>query len=63
MDVAKTAKDLGIWVYHLVKKMAVFISIKLKEGLDLTVSFIRHVFMSLHRKTSTMIWRIAQEVA
>lgn len=59
---AKTSKDLSLWVYHLVKKMAALIGIKVKEGMDLTVSFIRHVFMSLHGKISAMIWRIGQEV-
>lgn len=60
---AKASSELGIWVYHLVKKMAALIGIKVKEGMDFTVSFIRHVFMSLHRKISAMIWKIGQVVA
>ncbi len=59
---AKASTDLSIWVYHLVKKMAALIGIKVKEGMDFTVTFIRHVFMSLHRKISAMVWRIGQEV-
>ena len=59
---AKASTDLSIWVYHLVKKMAALIGIKVKEGTDFTVTFIRHVFMSLHRKISAMVWRIGQEV-
>lgn len=59
----KVSKDLSIWVYHLVKKMASLIGIKLREGADLTVEFIRSVFLRLHRKISEMIWRIGQEVA
>ena len=60
---AKASKDLSVWVYHLVKKMAALIGIKVKEGMDFTVAFIRQVFMSLHRKISAMIWRIGQVVA
>ncbi len=60
---AKVSKDLSIWVFHLVKKMAALIGVKVKESMDLTVAFIRHVFMNLHRKIAAMIWRIGQEVA
>lgn len=59
----KVSKDLSIWVYHLVKKMASLIGIKLREGVDLTVEFIRSVFLRLHKKISEMIWRIVHEVA
>lgn len=59
---AEVSKDVSIWVFHLVKKMAALIGVKVIEGMGLTASFIRHVFMSLHRKISAMIWRIGQEV-
>jgi len=59
---ANASKDLSIWVYHLVKKMAALIGIKIKGGMDFTASFIRQVFMSLHRKISEVVWRIGQEV-
>lgn len=59
---AEASKDLSIWVYHLVKKMAALIGIKVKEGVDLTVAFIRQVFMSLYRKYSEMLWRVGQLV-
>jgi hypothetical protein len=60
---AKVSSDLSIWVFHLVRKMAALIGIKIKEGTDLTVAFIRTVFMRLHRKIADMIWRIGQEVS
>lgn len=59
---AKVVSDVSIWVYHLVKKMAALIGIKIKQGVDLTAAFIRSVFYRLHRKISEMIWRIGQEV-
>jgi len=59
----KVSKDVGIWVYHLVKKMAALIGVKIKKGVDLTVTFIRSIFMRLHKKMADMIWRIGQEVS
>lgn len=60
---AKVSSDLSIWVYRLVRKMAALIGVRVKEGADLTVAFIRTVFMRLHRKIADMIWRIGQEVS
>lgn len=57
------SKDLSVWVYHLVKKMASLLGIAVREGVDLTVEFIRSVFFRLHRKISDMIWQIGQEVS
>lgn len=59
---ARVSADLSIWVYRLVRKMAALIGIKVKEGTDLTIEFIRTVFMRLHRKIADLIWRIGQEV-
>jgi hypothetical protein len=59
----KVSKDISIWVYHLVKKMAALIGIKIKKDVDLTVTFIRTIFIRLHRKIADMIWRIGQEVS
>jgi len=59
---AKISSDLSIWVYHLIRKMAALIGVKVKEGADLTLEFIRGVFLRLHRKIAEMIWRIGQEV-
>ena len=60
---AKVASDLSIWVFHLVRKMAALIGIKIKEGTDLTFTFIRSVFMRLHRKISEMVWQIGQKIS
>ena len=60
---AKVSSDVSSWVFHLVRKMAGLIGIKVKEGTDLTVAFIRKVFLMLHKKIADMIWRIGQEVS
>lgn len=59
----KIASDLSIWVFYLLKKMAALIGVKIQEGVDLTYSFIRFVFMRLHSRISDMIWRIGQEIS
>lgn len=58
----KVASDVSFWVYRLIRKMAELIGVKVKEGVDLTYSFIRFIFLRLHRKIADMIWRIGQEV-
>ena len=58
----KVTSDLSIWVFHLVRKMAALIGIKIKEGVDLTAAFIRTVFLRVHRKVSDMIWHVGQEL-
>lgn len=60
---AKVPSDVSTWVFHLVRKMAELIGIKVKEGTDLTVAFIRKVFLILHKRISDMIWRIGQEIS
>ncbi len=57
---ASVASDVSIWVYHLIKKMAALIGIKVKEGTSLTVAFIRAVFLRLHQKISEMIWQASR---
>ncbi len=59
---AKISSDLTSWVFYLVKKMASLIGVKIKEGMDLTLEFIRSVFMRVHKRISDMIFRIGQEI-
>jgi triacylglycerol lipase len=59
---AKVSVKVSIWVYHLIKKMAALIGVQVKEGMDLTVGFIRMVFLRVHQRVSDMIWRIGREV-
>lgn len=59
---AKVSVKVSVWVYHLIKKMAALIGVTVKEGADLTVGFIRMVFLRVHQKIADMIWRIGREV-
>ena len=64
--IAKSAKlttDLGIWIFHLVKKMAALIGVKVKEGAGLTVQFVRMVFLRVHRRIADMVLMIGKELA
>ena len=59
---AKVSSDVSIWVFRLIKRMAALIGITVKEGMDLTVTFIRTVFLRLHRKVSNMIWHASKDL-
>lgn len=54
----KISTELSSWVFYLVRKMAALIGITIKEGADLTVEFIRAVFMRVYRRIAEMISRI-----
>ena len=58
----KVSADVNMWVYHLMKKMASLIGIKVVEGTDLTVSFIRVVFLRLHHKISELVLQAGRHV-
>jgi triacylglycerol lipase len=60
---AKDTSDVSIWVFHLIKKMASLIGIKVKKDTELTITFIRKVFLMLHRRISNVIWKIGQEIS
>lgn len=59
---AKVSVKVSIWVYHLIRKMATLIGVQVKEGMDLTVGFIRMVFLRVHQRVADMVWRIGREV-
>lgn len=61
-EAAKVSVEVSSWVFHLIKKMAGLIGIKVKEGMNLTVEFIRIVFLKVHQKISEMIWRIGNTI-
>lgn len=60
---AKISSEISSWVFFLVKKMAALIGIKVKDGMDLTLEFIRSVFTRVHRRISDMLMRIGQTIA
>jgi triacylglycerol lipase len=53
----KLSLEVSNWVYYLVRKMAALIGVKVKEGTNLTVVFIRNIFLRLHQKVSELVWR------
>jgi triacylglycerol lipase len=59
---AKVSETVSVWVFHLVKKMAALIGVVVKKGEDLTVTFIRMVFLRVYQKINDMIWRIGREI-
>lgn len=52
---AKLQVEVSVWVFRLIKKMAALIGIKVKEGVSLTVEFVRTIFLRLHQKIAEMI--------
>lgn len=59
---AEVAKDVSIWVLHLIRKMANLIGLTIKEGQDLTIAFVRYVFLRLHHKISDMIREVGYRI-
>ena len=59
----KLSSELSSWIFHLVKKMAAIIGIKIKEGMDLTTALIRSVFIRVYRRISDMIWQIGHQIS
>lgn len=54
--------DVSVWVYRLVKKMAKLVGIRVNEGANLTVHFIRTIFIRLHTRVSDMVRSVAMVV-
>jgi triacylglycerol lipase len=59
---AEAAKDASIWVSHLNRKMVSLIGLAIKEGQDLTVAFVRFVFLRLHHKVSDMVRQVGYRI-
>lgn len=51
----EVSSDVSGWVFHLVKKMASLIGITVVEGTNLTVSFMRAVFLRLQQRIAAMV--------
>lgn len=58
----KLAVDTSAWVRHLVRKMAALVGITVKSGVDLTVEFIRLVFLKLHQRITDMVRQISRSL-
>ncbi|WP_299594499.1 lipase family protein [uncultured Microbulbifer sp.] len=49
------SKTLSSWVYRLVKRIMVALGMKIKKDIDLTMSFIRHIFKQLKDKVDRLV--------
>lgn len=52
---AEFSKDLSIWVTRLIKRMAKLLGIVVVEGVSLTISFIRNLFIRMHHAISELV--------
>jgi len=59
-EAAKVSVKVSNWVHLLIKKMAALIGTVVKKGVDLTVEFIRSIFLRVHHHIAEMIQRIGR---
>lgn len=59
---ANISASVSFWVFRLIKRMAALIGMTVKEGADLTVQFIRTIFMFLHQRVSDMVQRVGRQL-
>ena len=57
---AKKLGEAGIWLYLLVRKLARFVGIKLKEGTELTYCLLKQIFTLFHNRTKQFVMQIAR---
>ncbi|GAB2515054.1 lipase family protein [Microbulbifer agarilyticus] len=48
-------KDVSIWVARLIKRMAAMLGIVIRDGAEMTLRFIRQVFMQAHHAISELV--------
>ncbi|WNZ56688.1 lipase family protein [Microbulbifer sp. MKSA007] len=51
------SKDISFWILRLIRRLAQLIGLAIVEGTDITVSFIRMVFLRMHRAVSDLVMR------
>ena len=49
------AKDISIWVLRLIRRMAQMLGIVIREGVEMTLNFIRQVFIQAHHAVSELV--------
>lgn len=52
---AELVKDASFWVARLIKRMAQILGIKIVEGVNITYSFIRGIFIRMHHAVSELV--------
>lgn len=56
------SKDISFWVMRLIRRFAQLIGMVVVEGVDITVSFIRMVFLRMHRAISDLVMRAGRMI-
>ncbi|MFS1525019.1 lipase family protein [Microbulbifer sp. 2304DJ12-6] len=56
------SKDISFWVMRLIRRLAQLIGMTIVTGVDITVSFIRMVFLRLHRAISDLVMRAGRTI-
>ncbi|MFC6981358.1 hypothetical protein [Microbulbifer taiwanensis] len=51
------SKDISFWVLRLIKRLAQLIGIKVAKDVNITVAFIRMIFLRIHRAVSDLVMR------
>ncbi len=58
-NASKLSTEVSGWAWHLVKKMAALVGLTVQQGTNLTVEFIRKVFLLLHHRIADMVRKIS----
>lgn len=58
----KISKDISFWVLRLIKRLAQLIGVKVAKNVNITVAFIRMVFLRVHRAISDLVIRAGRTV-
>lgn len=56
------SKEVSFWVLRLIKRLAQLIGVKVGESANITVAFIRMIFLRLHRSVSDLVMRAGRLV-
>lgn len=56
------SKSLSSWVYKLIKRIMVALGMKVKKDINLTASFIRHIFKILKDKVDRLVHAAVQSI-
>lgn len=56
------SKDVSFWVIRLIKRLAQLIGIQISNDVNLTVAFVRMIFIRVHRAVSDLVQRAGRHV-
>jgi len=56
------SKEISFWVLRLIKRLAQLIGVRVADDVNITVAFIRMVFLRLHRAVSDLVMRAGRMI-